>query len=459
MEASSQSSKKRKDRPEKGDYQSNGATPDIAMTIDKQSVSIMEPTPEEKSIFEKLDAKESGDKKKKTQAKKGTRRPRKKPLQDKADLLELWALEDDEADEIASAQGPRGGDAFPASRRNDARAFDSLLDDLTQKLSQYNESTGKNATDNEAIFVSPETRPPSLDSENDPEAVLKYVSPGFLMWLTSLDEFDHLEIDVVPLVVEKKNHALPAGKRLDIIHVVRWLEQYVGIDFSRALVFSLYRPPTPEKETPSSSGQISSSTKLPSLFDFDGFSSASGLGNDSAMDIDDDDQYMWIDLWMRSFLEADPKLTIRTDTIKALQPIIFALDFMLEKKSVFYVRFVYMAFAPTSENMETHLNNTVFNGAQPGGLRGHPDVTPFSHFASALRFLHLDEHNVNAKILREELLKSTEAIKRAGLDGIYLLSNLRCHYVGHYYHTPQESFTNETDATLETINKEFVLKS
>lgn len=412
-------------------------------------------------MFGKLDAKEkkaadkgNGKAPKKPQAKKA-RVVKVKPLQAKADLLELAALEADEEDDINTAMGPRSGDAFTANQRGDADRFSDLLDTIANgRRGKHNDGhlvSGIGETD--AVFVPPETMPPSLNGQDDPDAIIRYVSKGFVMWLNSLHEFDQLEIDVVPAIVEKENIRLPTGTNLDIIHVVRWIEQHVGVDFNRALIFAAPR-------VPASGNEPLLNSKTPnaniSLFDESVFTTfgSPDLGLD-AMDIDENGT-AWIDKWMIDKLSSSTtqQLGSHSALTAHLQPLVLSLDFILDDKSVFYVRFVYMAFAPISEKAEAHLNTKVFNTPI-----GHSNVTPFGAFSSAMRFLHLDADNANAKIYREELLKSTDAIKRAGLDGVYMLSNLRAHYVGHYYHTPQESFTNETNDTINTINKEFVITS
>lgn len=421
------------------------------MTPDPFEMDINAPSPAEQKIFDRLDVKQKeGDTGVKTPRAK---KPRvTKPLEKKATLLNLMDEEDELgiegpavketqrlADDIIKGfvvdddgdrvhTGKKSGDAIRKGKGDKHHFMDNDLDRIvnSRQRSSSVKQTYTQAVENEPIFAAPETRPPSLDINTEGTiSTLQYVSPGLISWLQTLHEYDALEIDILPQATmpHSKKHPPkpPGGRSIDILKLVDWMERFTSLDFSRAHFYTRFSPLTENATVDVSSTSTSWIAEfIERLIDSDGVYhkyTAAGLGS-------------------------------RQRLVDHLHALVCVLDFTIDKKAIFYVRFVYVVCGPADENAERivssfrrpDMTNVIFTSA--------------SDMTQAERFLRLDPSTSHARLVRNEMIYVNAG---AGTDNVNLLRSLRAHYVGYYYHTPTESFSNYDNLTHDSIHQEFIV--
>jgi hypothetical protein len=207
----------------------------------------------------------------------------------------------------------------------------------------------------------------------------------------------------------------------------------LGLDFWRALVN--HADPTGSSAPPTSYKPRS----LDSLF------------------LTEEDDTPWYATWIQDAVLQQLKMPSHI-SLPALDHAVIALDFILDQKSHFLIRFVYLTSALAKPD------HSVFTST----LLGSPFLTPISAFSSALKALDVPDPGSLQIVDRAKALQVTTHTYDynnfgASSDDSHQrkrpLSLLKGAFAGYYYHIPKELKIQRDDHTHATIHREFVFTS
>lgn len=440
-------------------------------------------TAEERAFYRSLDEKDAkarsaGEKRKASSKKQATpdkmdpvddkdpksKKPpkKKRPLQSKVAFISMLEEALDEDGDVVP-RGQKGGDAFGDHQREMADSLDRTLDKIVsdrvqqQQLDslaaasaellirqQKEKYLGAFAKPPEMLDIAAETQPSALyhpfgvplalikpdQSTDDPHF---HVPLNILESLQQVQEYDNVEIEFMQPLMRGDFKDQMNGNGLDICECIDWIESHIGIDFWRAVI---YHAATPESYAPP---PPSAHISLDSLF------------------LTEEDNTPWYATWIQTAILQQLKLPDNT-MFPTLDYAIAALDFILDQKSHFLIRFVYLASTfPNPDH--SHLAGTIL---------GSSFLTPVSAFSAALKALDVEDPG-SSKIV--ERIKALQSVPRdydynnfgASSSENYRskrpLSLFKGTFGGYYYHIPKELKTQRDEQTHSTIHREFVFTS